>query len=50
MPKTYLLRVLVVIFLTLLAGLWIVRDRVCEIRINQGANEYAALMNCEFKS
>ncbi len=50
MPKTYLLRMLVVICQTLLAGLWLVRDWGCEIQINQGGNEYAALMNCEFKS
>ncbi|WP_437609868.1 Hok/Gef family protein [Erwinia sp. V71] len=50
MPKKYLLRGLVVVCFTLLVALWLVRDRLCEVRINQGGNEYAAFLNCEVKS
>lgn len=50
MPRKYLLHALIVVCITLLVSLWIIGDRLCEIRINQGGNEYAAFLNCDFKS
>ena len=50
MPRKYLLHALIVVCVTLLVSLWIIGDRLCEIRISQGGNEYAAFLNCDFKS
>ncbi|WP_437609870.1 Hok/Gef family protein [Erwinia sp. V71] len=50
MPRKYLLHALIVVCLTLLLSLWIIGDRLCEIRVTQGSNEYTAFLNYEFKS
>lgn len=42
-----LLYSLMVVCLTLLVFTWIVRDSLCEIRINQGNAEFAAFLNYE---
>ena len=40
-----LLYSLMVVCLTLLVFTWIVRDSLCEIRINQGNTEFTAFLN-----
>ena len=42
-----LLYSLVVVCLTLLVFTWMVRDSLCEVRINQGNTEFAAFLNYE---
>ncbi|WNN43276.1 MULTISPECIES: Hok/Gef family protein [Winslowiella] len=49
MLKKYLLQRLIVLCLTILAGLWLIRGSLCEVRITYGSNEYAAFLNYEVK-
>ncbi|ETS33597.1 MULTISPECIES: Hok/Gef family protein [Photorhabdus] len=50
MSRKLLLYGLVVVCLTLLAFTWLVRDSLCEIRIQQANMEFAAFLNYEVRS
>ena len=39
----------IAVCLTLLLFTWMVRDSLCEIRINQGNTEFAAFLNYEVR-
>ncbi|MCU5774030.1 Hok/Gef family protein [Erwiniaceae bacterium BAC15a-03b] len=41
---------MIVLCFTILSCLWLVRDRLCEVRITHGGNEYMALLAYEVKS
>ncbi|WP_083865670.1 Hok/Gef family protein [Winslowiella toletana] len=48
--KKALLQGLIVLCLTILSCLWLVRDRLCEVRITHGSNNDMALLNYELRS